>query len=117
MLIQNIKFNNLTSFTGKETATLIKVGPYYLYDKAGNKTSEVGGTNYVCVLPQMQYEQLAVKVPKQPAVIAQEDITPETQVRFEGFVGKFYRTKTGEYAFTSLAEKVILVKGDEGHAR
>ncbi len=105
--IENIIFT-LEQLANAKQVLLLSVKPYKLYSD-GQVTDQIGGHSYECVMPMAGFEKIMVKVPNLPAVIATEQISDQTFVTFDGFSGKFWRDRTGNYQLSCKAEKAILV--------
>lgn len=95
---------------GSEVVLLTESREIFKYEN-GQRTDVSDGFRNTVVAPSNKYEQFTVKTPT--AVVTPEQLAAAKdgvlKVRIKGFVGRFYRTRTGEYAFTSTAESMEVV--------
>lgn len=86
----------------------IGANPTYVFDKENQRTTDRrSGTKAEVVIPDQKYARLGVQLP----MGFDELLVPNAKLRFEGFSAKFYKDfRSGEYAITAKADKVIVVK-------
>lgn len=72
----------------------------------GKPTDKIVAYNYVVVAPQNKFANFSVKIEGASSLVSSEQIQSNggnIEVTFSGFIGRFFRSKTGDYLFTSKA--------------
>lgn len=96
---------------GSDTVIVTEVREVFKYDDAGNRTNTLDGFRHSVVAPSKKYADFTIKTQK--AFITSEQLAAAkdgvVRVKVKGFVGRFYRTRNNEYAFTSTAESLEVV--------
>lgn len=99
---------------------LTKGGPAILTDVRDDQeyadekpTGKRIGTRYEVTILRRKFEKVSVKVPDAAPAITKEDLAAaeelgqSIEVTFEGFVSHFYKERSGDYALTAKAEKIV----------
>lgn len=84
----------------------VSLGYEYINGKATDTISHI---KYTAVFPDNQYEKVVIKVKGNKPLITNEQILQKggsIKVIFKNLTGRFYRTKSGEYALSASADSV-----------
>ena len=83
------------------------------YDESGKRTDESDGFRYTVVAPANRFTEFNIKTPTATVTQEQLDAAKDgvVKAKVKGFSGRFYRTKTGDYAFTATAEALEPLQG------
>jgi hypothetical protein len=106
--IENIQFS-LEQLANAPEVQLLSVNSYKLYVN-GLVTDQIGGQAYECLMPKANYEKIVVKIPDLSPVITNDKITDHIMVKFDAFVAKFWKDKSGNYQLSCKASKAILTE-------
>jgi hypothetical protein len=94
--------------------TVLVTGVREVKEYVDNKpTDKVVAVSYTAVLPNFSYNEIQIRIPGKKMYITQEEIEANggsIEATVTGFEGRFFRTKDGNYTFTSTAEKLEVVK-------
>lgn len=107
--ISDIEFT-IDQIAGGDTVLLTDIREVFAYE-GGKRTEKPDGFRCTVVAPLRKYTQLTIKVPR--AVVTEEQLAASKdgmiKVKVKGFRGRFYRTREGDYAFTSTADAMEVV--------
>lgn len=96
-----------------DTVLVTALKELYRYDESGKRTDQLEGYRYTVVAPDNKYAEFDVKTPT--ATVTQEQLDAAKggviKAKVKGFSGRFYRTRTGDYAFTATAEALEPLQG------
>ena len=96
---------------GSDAVLVTDVREVFKYDDAGNRTNTPDGFRNTVVAPAKKYAEFTIKTAK--AFVTPEQLAAAkdgtVKVKVKGFVGRFYRTRGGDYAFTSTAESLEIL--------
>lgn len=109
--LANIKFS-LEQIANDTKVIVTGVRTVKQYDENEKVTDKVIGYSYDVIAPQAKYASFAIKVEGKKPIITSEELESGGEVIATpvGFIGKFYRTRTGDYAFTSKADSLEIVR-------
>lgn len=96
-----------------DTVLVTAVRELFRYDLGGKRTDESDGYRYTVVAPANKFTEFNIKTPTATVTQEQLDAAKDgvVKAKVKGFSGRFYRTKTGDYAFTATAEALEPLQG------
>ena len=96
-----------------DTVLITAVKELYHYDVNGKRTDQLEGYRHSVVAPDNKFVELEIKT--STAAVTQEQLDAAKggviKAKGKGFSGRFYRTRTGDYAFTATAEALEPLQG------
>lgn len=109
-----IKIEKMT-FTLQQIANsnevlLTDIKPFKQYID-GKASDNIIGYTYVCVCPGNKYQEIIIKVEQANPLMSQDELEAKggcIKVKPKSFEGRFYRTKSGEYALSCKASGMEL---------
>lgn len=107
--ISEIEFT-IEQIAGSDIVLLTDIREVFAYED-GKKTTKSDGYRCTVVAPAAKYVEFSVKTPR--AVVTVEQLAAAKdgtiRVKVKGFKGRFYRTRDGDFAFTSTADTMEVV--------
>lgn len=109
-----IKISDITfeidQIAGSDIVLLTDIREAFAYED-GKRTDKSDGFRCTVVAPDKKFAEFSIKTPK--AVVTPEQLASAKggmiKVRVKNFEGRFYRTREGDYAFTSIADSMEVV--------
>lgn len=95
-IVNKIQFKSFESLAGTNRAIAIGISPAYAYAD-GKRTDTIDGYAIDCVIPEMAFSKLRVKVAQKPTFTSQdiEDTGTGLPVCFENFSARIYSNADG----------------------